>query len=79
MLKRAIAAFPEISYILGSYCPDACLPEGINKLEKMIATYLRTSVEERMREVEEIKDLPEYEKSKQLKGLARMISRFSLR
>ena len=53
--------------------------DGAKKLEDMIASLSRTSIEDWMKEIEEVSGLPEYEKSRQLKGLARTLSSFAVK
>ena len=77
MLNEAVKAFPELNDLIGYSETWPPCPERMNKLKSEINRLAHVGFEEKAKEIEKARDLPEYERTRRRGGLARWAAQWS--
>jgi len=76
-LKEAVQASPKLKDLIPSVHLEASLPEQAQRLKDEIKRLAQVGFEEKAKELESVRDLPEYEREHRQSGLARGAAKWS--
>jgi hypothetical protein len=77
MLEEAVKAFPGLCEFVDCFDLERLSPRRIDKLKDEIKRLAQVGIEEKAKELESIKNLPEYDRERRQRGLARWAAKWS--